>query len=79
MQLLSSDQFAPVPVTRKVGASALFLAVHWTPLLQSFLPSLFILFFCSYPDADSYENMDKSDDLEPAWGGEGHMETWGTR
>ncbi|XP_021491628.1 B-lymphocyte antigen CD19 isoform X1 [Meriones unguiculatus] len=30
-------------------------------------------------DADSYENMDKSDDLEPEWGGEGHMETWGTR
>lgn len=28
-------------------------------------------------DADSYENMDKSDDPEPAWGGEGHMGTWG--
>lgn len=30
-------------------------------------------------DADSYENMDKSDDLEPAWGGEDHMGTWNTR
>nr|XP_048316074.1 B-lymphocyte antigen CD19 isoform X3 [Myodes glareolus] len=30
-------------------------------------------------DADSYENMDKSDDPEPAWGGEGHMGTWDTR
>lgn len=29
-------------------------------------------------DADSYENMDKSDDLEPTWEGEGHMGTWGT-
>ncbi|XP_034376821.1 B-lymphocyte antigen CD19 isoform X2 [Arvicanthis niloticus] len=29
-------------------------------------------------DADSYENMDKSEDPEPAWGGEGHMGTWGT-
>lgn len=29
-------------------------------------------------DADSYENMNKSDDPEPAWGGEGHMGTWGT-
>ncbi|XP_052619450.1 B-lymphocyte antigen CD19 isoform X1 [Peromyscus californicus insignis] len=30
-------------------------------------------------DADSYENMDKSDDTEPAWGGEDHMGTWDTR
>lgn len=30
-------------------------------------------------DADSYENMDKSDDPEPAWGGEDHMGTWDTR
>ncbi|KAH0514981.1 B-lymphocyte antigen CD19 [Microtus ochrogaster] len=30
-------------------------------------------------DADSYENMDKSDDPEPAWGGEDHMRTWDIR
>ncbi|XP_026636959.1 B-lymphocyte antigen CD19 [Microtus ochrogaster] len=30
-------------------------------------------------DADSYENMDKSDDPEPAWGGEDHMGTWDIR
>ncbi|XP_040610561.1 B-lymphocyte antigen CD19 isoform X1 [Mesocricetus auratus] len=30
-------------------------------------------------DADSYENMDKSDDPEPAWGGEDHTGAWDTR
>ncbi|CAO2583223.1 B-lymphocyte antigen CD19 [Lemmus lemmus] len=30
-------------------------------------------------DADSYENMDKSDDPEPPWGGEDHMGTWNPR
>ncbi|XP_052055428.1 B-lymphocyte antigen CD19 isoform X1 [Apodemus sylvaticus] len=29
-------------------------------------------------DADSYENMNTSDDPEPAWGEEGHKGTWGT-
>ena len=49
------------------------------PLYPSILFIQFTLSFSwSYPDADSYENMDKSDDLEPAWEGEGHMGTWGT-
>ncbi|XP_016010461.2 B-lymphocyte antigen CD19 isoform X2 [Rousettus aegyptiacus] len=30
-------------------------------------------------DADSYENMDNPDGVEPAWGGQGLMETWSTR
>ncbi|XP_027627578.1 B-lymphocyte antigen CD19 isoform X2 [Tupaia chinensis] len=30
-------------------------------------------------DADSYENMDNPEGLEPAWGGADHMGTWSTR
>lgn len=30
-------------------------------------------------DADSYENMDNPDGLEPAWGGQGLKGTWSTR
>lgn len=89
MQLLSSNQFGLVPAMRKVGVSALFLVVSGSPPAPqlssgpglppraSFLSYLYFPFPGLNPDADSYENMDKSDDPEPAWGGEGHMGTWG--
>jgi hypothetical protein len=55
------------------------LSCGLTSLPASFQP--YLLFTPSWPslDADSYENMDNSDEPEPTWIGGDHMGAWSTR